>query len=273
MSLRMLLQGMTLLTFLTLPGVAWGWGKEGHCIVARIATDHLSDKARQGIAELLPQRRIYDSQIALWADSYKFTDEGKHTKPWHFVDIPVQNAADTFKPNRDCRNGNCVITQIEEQKRILADRTASPGERLQALKFVVHLVGDLHQPLHCAERNGDVGGNTVHVSFFGNDSNLHHVWDTDMIQKILGQSTSYLDYAEELSDEITDQQLQSWRQGDPIQWALESHRVAAEVAYDIGDDETPRLYRSYLTKAQPHLERQLKRGGVRLAKVLNDAFQ
>ena len=145
------------------------WGPEGHRIIGRIAEAHLTPQAQAGVKDLLNPlnstsqlSRLSDDQISCWADWIRHN--WTNSVPWHFVDIPY-NAAQ-YDPIRDCANHNgCVVEAIHTFSKVLADKHAKREQRLEALKFVVHFVGDIHQPLHCAERNGDKGGNFRMVTF------------------------------------------------------------------------------------------------------------
>src|SRR5262249_48901498 len=112
---------------------------------------------------------------AFWADEIR--DRRPETARWHYVDIPL--AAHDYQPARDCQRtprGDCIIAALERERAVLADHGATDQRRSEALRFVVHLIGDLHQPLHCAD-DGDHGGNAVDVTFLGRPERLHAVWD------------------------------------------------------------------------------------------------
>jgi hypothetical protein len=132
--------------------------------------------AKAGIHNLLGDDHISDAAVASGADNVR--REREETRPWHYVDVPVE--AKGFEEQRDGRHGNNVIDQIDHFAKVLAERKASRADRVDALKFLVHFVGDLHQPLHCAERNQDKGGNGRLVFFLNQQRaiNLHSVWDT-----------------------------------------------------------------------------------------------
>jgi phosphohistidine phosphatase SixA len=248
------------------------WGREGHRITARIAETFLTPAAKAAIEELIPGDRISDTSIAMWADDFKNTADGAHTKPWHYVDIPVlPHVEPSFNPSRDCEDGDCVITQVNNQRQILANRNQPPSARQAALRFLVHLVGDLHQPLHCAERNHDRGGNEVDVIFFGERTNLHSVWDGGLLRRMLGNESA-LDFADDLAGEITSQEKDEWSRGTTEEWALESHEAAVRTAYVLPQGHIPRLRRPYQEQCEDVVERQLKKGGVRLASILNAAL-
>jgi hypothetical protein len=250
---------------------AWGW--EGHIIVARIAEAHLTDKAKDGITQLLgPDRKIEDTSVASWPDNIR--RDRPETGPWHYVDIPFD--AVSYDPSRDCRSNQCIVAQLEHFAAVLADTKATTVSRAEALRFVVHFVGDMHQPLHCAERNHDKGGNLVKVTFLtgSHEGNLHSTWDTLLIRQYLG-ARDVLQYADELNSRITSQQTKDWAAGTIADWAWESHQQAVAHAYaGIPIQTTPvNLTQQYVDENRQVVETQLERAGIRLADVLNKAFQ
>ncbi len=200
--------------------------------------------------------------VASWADDVR--EQRPETTLWHFVNIPRR--ATRYAPARDCRStplGDCIVAAIERFKGVLADRAAESASRAEALKFIVHLVGDLHQPLHCANDN-DRGGNTVAVTFFRQATDLHRVWDSGLIAKMdLGET----DYARHLEGWLAGQRVAALQGGTTISWALEAHRSAAAHAYRI--PASKRLGGAYYDANEPVVDRQLARAGVRLARLLN----
>jgi len=196
--------------------------------------------------------------------------ERENTAPWHYVDIPT--TAEKFDRKRD---GNNVIDAINAQLKVLSDKKAPREKRVEALKFVVHFMGDLHQPLHCAERDKDKGGNGRLVFYSGQHRavNLHAVWDTWILRDMMGKKR-VADYADTLSV-ITPSQKKEWVKGNPETWANESHRAAIYVAYkDVpADGPPPTLSKAYIDRATPVVAEQIKRAGVRLAQVLNAAMK
>ena len=247
-----------------LPLQTEAWGPEGHRIVALIAEDHLSSKARQEIKKLLKGTPI--DSVAKWADDIRGLRP--ETYNWHFVDIPINKR--TYKPTRDCkctRRGDCVIEAIEQLKVILADTTEKAAQRAEALKFIVHFVGDLHQPLHCADNN-DRGGNDVKVQFFGESSNLHKVWDSGIIEKTGVKDSAY---AAKLNAALASENLNKLESGTVVNWALESHKAAVVYAYGKKPGNNM-LDSTYFNQARPIVDTQLMKAGVRLARVINEAF-
>jgi hypothetical protein len=263
------------------PAPAAAWGKDGHVIVARIAELNLNANARAAIRDLIGDRSIADDRIANWADlirgSATYRKKYPNNSSWHFVDIPFDAAG--FDPERDCKDGNCVVSRIGSFLSVLKDENATADDRKEALFFVVHFVGDIHQPLHCAQRNGDRGGNLLKVTYRGESDahlNLHSVWDTNLVQDSMGDLTP-LDYAQRLSLATTAAQQKEWAQGDAKAWAEASHQLAVDKAYrsakgaELPKDQAD-LDDAYADINKKVVEGQLQRAGVRLARLLNEAF-
>lgn len=188
------------------------------------------------------------------------------------MDIPVD--ASGFDEQRDGKHGNNVIDKIDQFERVLLDHNVSREKRAEALKFLVHFVGDLHQPLHCADRN-DKGGNSRIVFFLDQPRglNLHSVWDTTILLHRKGRMRA-LQYAMALNRKISKEQAKQWQQGTVEDWANESHAVAVNVAYKgvPADGRPPRLDEVYVERAGDAIDQQLQKGGVRLAMLLNRRF-
>lgn len=250
-----------------LPAPAIGWGREGHSIVARIAAKHLSQKSQTAILNLLradPDDRGHCGQktnledkmacIAPWADDVRMDSKYGNTAPLHFVNIPVYVAASQrhYIAGRDCAKGECIIQALVKYRGIVADLSKSASERAIALKFIVHFMGDLHQPLHNAvdhdrdaankENNGkiadkgDRGGNLKLVTWLGQESspfgcfNLHAVWDEGMIDK---KNNSDKSYADSLNSAIDPQTVSGIQKGTTIEWANEALGFAVAHSYKL----------------------------------------
>lgn len=171
---------------------------------------------------------------------------------------------------RECPNGDCVIAKTEQFLAVLKDPKADRATKAEALKFVIHFVGDMHQPLH-DEDNGDKGGNARQVMFDGHTDNLHWVWDTGLLEHI---NRNERDLAAELARHITDEDRTAWTQGSIEDWALEGHRLAQTVAYgDLDSQNTAVIGPDYERQAEPVIETQLEKAGVRLAYLLNTALK
>ena len=249
----------------------WAWGQEGHSIIAEIADLNLSASAKARVTALLGQNASLAS-IASWADDIR--DTRPETYNWHFVDIPLN--ADNYDPGRDCLDtskGDCAINAIERSRKTLMDTAASATDKKEALMYLVHLIGDIHQPLHTI---GDFrGANDYPVKYFVDplkktkqDTNLHAVWDSDLIRTTVWDWGAYV---RRLQDNwLPGKDTKQLAAGTTVDWLLETHKAARDVAMtapvnaDLGQD--------YLTLVQPTVDRQLAVAGLRLARVLNEIF-
>ena len=261
--------------------MAFAWGGDGHQLVCLIAEDRLTPAAKKAIHEILGNDvNISDAEIASWADQIR--RQRQNTAPWHYVDIPVYvsttapTTAPTFDEVRDGQHGNNVIDKIADFEKVLKDPKTSKDDRAEALKFLVHFVGDIEQPLHCADRNGDKGGNKRLVFFLARQraTNLHSVWDSAILLAHKGTVRNAV-YADKLNVAITKEQAVEWAKGTPTDWANESHQVAVDSVYKNvpAGGPPPKLDQKYVDAAGAVIDQQLQRGGVRLATVLNDIFK
>lgn len=234
------------------------WGRLGHRIIARVAASQLNDAAKQQVRDLLGQETL--ASIAAWGDEIR--KERPKTGNWHYIDIPITDSV--YRPERYCPDG-CVIDALNTQLAILADRSASRPARSDALKWVVHLVGDLHQPLHVGER-GDQGGNDVKLTWEGKQSNLHRLWDSQLIEAAgLDENAWVTRFEREIAHRGDLLQI---RMGTPESWAMESHAVSRDVVYPFLPQSLV-VDRHYYDQVHIVLEDRMFRASVRLASMLN----
>jgi hypothetical protein len=221
-----------------------------------------SAKARMS-ATLRPREAI--AALASWPDEIRL--RRKDTEPWHFVNIEITRSG--LDMTRDCSHNNCVVAKITDFRKLWRDGNASRRARREALLFLVHFVGDLHEPLHCAD-NHDRGGNNLHVAFFGEVMNLHKVWDADLLNRLGAEDALF----RTLSRAITPDKRTEWSAGTIEDWAGESFRAAKDVVYgDLPDTPRggiPQLGEAYERAADPVVEQQIEKAGVRLAAILNE---
>jgi hypothetical protein len=241
---------------------AFGWGPEGHRLVARIAERELTGKSKARIAEILgPGQSIAD--MASWPDEIR--PSRPDTGPWHYVDIPL--AARRLDMARDCPKGQCIVASLEGFETVLKDPRASPERRKEALLFVVHFVGDMHQPLHAID-NDDKGGNDIKVVFHGRPTNLHSVWDSGLLNHLPKEPELLVEF-----DRQAEQHRKKWSKGRVEDWTAQSHRLAQEIAYGKlpkpGADGVIVLDAAYEQAADGVVGDQIEKAGVRLAAVLN----
>jgi hypothetical protein len=245
------------------------WGPQGHRVIAHIALDRLSPQARAGVKSLLHEGDTI-VEISTWADN-----EGHEVVPrsatWHYVNVPISAAR---YQESDCKRGECVVEKIKHYRRVLADRSAPRQERQRALLFLVHLIADVHQPLHVGDHD-DRGGNLTQVQFLGTGTNLHRLWDSDLIHHIGGNDRAWVSRAERL---ITPETQAEWSKGTIEDWTNESLR-AAKVAYrKPGGFNGPMasgasLGEDYARMAEPILLERMAQAGIRLANELNAIFR
>jgi hypothetical protein len=253
--------------------VVFAWGGDGHQLTCLIAEDRLTPAAKRGIQDLLgADVNISDAEVASWADVIKRAH--RNQGPWHYVDIPVD--APRYDAQRDGQNGANVIDKINEYENVLADTTRPKQDREVALRFLVHFVGDIHQPLHCAERDDDAGGNKVNILYLNRAKpvNLHTCWDSLILISHKGKTRS-ASYAENLNAKITSKQAAEWSKGSAVDWANESHAIAQKVVYhDVPKSTEPaKMEQADIDRYGRIIDEQLQRGGVRLAQLLNRALQ
>lgn len=268
MNIAPLLARSTLLLAFTLVSAdALAWGAQGHRLVARIAEPQLSPQARAEVARLLANEPTPTlAAIAPWADELRAKDPGlgKRSAGWHYVNIGEDDCQ--YDVERNCRNGNCVVEALKTQTALLADRSRPDAERAQALKFVVHFVGDIHQPMH-AGYGHDKGGNDFQVQFNGQGTNLHSLWDSGLLNTLKLDDDAYTRRLAALPRPKVGKH--SAIATDAVQWAQASCRIAiAPGVYPakrtLGADYTA----TYL----PVAERELRLAGDRLAVLLNDTL-
>jgi hypothetical protein len=297
---------------ITVP-TAWSWGCKGHQVVALIAENHLTPRARAMVSDILaadpisPNLSRYCKQTGLdaFADSSTWADDEREvrpdTAPWHFIDIPRGGRESDVAKYCPPATG-CVTSELAAQLRVLRDPKASAQARGAALRFVIHFVGDIHQPLHASTDN-DLGGNCVPVSFFGRsptpsrpgsptlDPNLHEVWDVEIIERFSpGESPAQV--AKELDQKFRARESAWQAPPDFVAWAWESHQLAESTAYGKLPRsipvETPRpvtscaasdngavdesLDAAYQSASAPAVQEQLAKAGIRLSALLNSIW-
>lgn len=295
-----------------------GWGCKGHQTVALIAETHLTPEARQLVEKLLGENPI-DPKLKRWCgnatpdlmvDASTWPDDvrnERHNGPWHYIDIPLGKHKGSLEEY--CGTGGCVTRTIEEQRAILKDKSAGPLKRAEAIRYLIHFVGDLHQPLHTIN-NGDNGGNCVPLKYLHHEPllnpihperedyspNLHQIWDTEIVERDMEVSNPHR-YADELNGKFH-AEAGSW-ESDGIHvesWTWEVHERAETEGYEAFSVKIPmepdvrpkgcsdnsrigkRMFEKHLaaddayqSRAAKAVETSIAEAGVRLAMILNDA--
>lgn len=247
-----------------LPSPALAWGKTGHRVVAAIADTELSGLARARISEILGPGESLD-EAANWPDEMRSDPSPfwqKTASPWHYVTV-TGTAYDRAPPEGD------AIEALGRFSKTLRDPSASLADKQLALRFIVHLVGDLHQPLH-AGKCCDKGGNDVKITWFGKPTNLHAIWDSDIVDE---EQLSFSELAAKLERHISDRDVVSWWDPSPRTWVGESAKIRDTVyPPPAPGGGFPNLSHDYVHRFTPVMERRLAQAGIRLAAYLDAIF-
>ncbi len=245
------------------PIPASAWGPQGHRLVGAIAEARLSRTTRSEVARLLRgEAEPTLAGVSNWADDLRENDPdlGRRTARWHYVNMAEDGCA--YDADEHCRNGDCVIEAIRRQEALLADRRQPDAVRTQALKFLVHFVGDIHQPLHAGYAR-DRGGNTHQLQVRGLGSNLHRVWDGDVVIKRSRHEHRNFD------------RLRAMRapggidERAPARWAEASCRIVLQEGFYPPQGV---LAPGYTTRWHPTADTQLRLAAERLARLLERAL-
>jgi len=238
------------------------WGTKGHPIVADIATDLLSSGTAAKVKALLPSGGTLAS-VSTLADSYRSQSGGSWSAPMHYADVP--RGQSDFVMSRDCPS-YCVVSAIQNYTSRMQRGTTTPPPELSSLEFLVHFVGDIHQPLHVGYAE-DLGGNEVQVVFFGRSTNLHSVWDSAIIDQYLNGSP-WQTLSTELKNFIHSNSsiiAEYTKNMSPVDWARQSYATVRTVVYNY---QSTNLGQAYQNLTLPVVKRCLMGAGIRLAALL-----
>ncbi len=235
------------------------WGQTGHRVVGQIASENLTNKAKKEIDKLLNGMSL--AVASTYADEIKSDSRYREYGPWHYVNVPFDKTYQEVEKNP---KGD-IIFGIEKCIAALKKTSTSEEDKVFYLKMLVHLIGDLHQPLHLGLED-DKGGNDFQVQWFNNGTNLHRVWDSQMIESY---SMTYTELTNNLP-RITKEEIKNIQKGTLLDWT-EEIRVLTKEVYASAEKGDKLGYR-YMYDHFNSLKVQLQKGGLRLAKVLNDIF-
>ncbi|MFC2149001.1 S1/P1 nuclease [Bacteroidota bacterium] len=235
------------------------WSKTGHRVVGEVAMGHLNRKTKREVSKLLNGQSL--AAVSNYADIIKSDRDFKSFSAWHYVNIPLDKNYSEVEPSP---NGD-LVTGIQKCIEILKNQNSTEADRIFYLKMLIHLIGDLHQPMHVG-RAEDKGGNDIQLQWFGKGSNLHRVWDSNMINDY---GMSYTELSKKLPV-LDKEQIREIKKGTVLEWVKESQELVNEIYSSVGKGE--KLGYSYSYKYWNTVEKQLQKGGLRLAQVLNDIF-
>ena len=241
------------------PASYFWWGQIGHRATGWIAQDLLSPQARQAVQRVLDGNSL--AEVSTWMDEVRSDRSFDFMGPWHYVTIPPGKTYETAEK----AEGGDVLWALDNVVSELKAGGLSPEQEAINLKVLVHLIGDLHQPLHVG--NGtDRGGNDVRLEWFGERSNLHRVWDSEMINS---KQLSFTELADFIDDGLDETVVEEWQSTHWYDWAMESQSLLDQV-YDL--PENGRLSYEYMFKNFDAVQLRLLQAGVRMAGVINDIY-
>lgn len=246
---------------LLIPAMALAWGPKGHDTVAYIAEKHLSKKALKKVTAVLEGHSLV--YVANWLDNASHTDEYAYTKTWHYVNVDPEEG--TYAESKKDSAGDAVVA-INTLVENLKSGELTPEEERVQLMMLIHIVGDIHCPMH-AGRKSDRGGNGTKVKYFGSQKKLHSVWDSEIVES--AHRWGYSEWQEQV-DRATPKQVQAYMQGTPNDW-IEETVVLANYIYENSATGANLSY-DYVAQYTPILEEQFLKGGIRLAKLIEEIY-
>jgi hypothetical protein len=263
MTLRNFRKISLLVCFFYLPFSSLAWGVLGHRIIGQIADNYLSLKAKKAITEILGTESI--AMAANWADFIKSDSTLGYISPWHYVNIKEDLGVAEVNNFLESDTSIDAYTKINFLVKQLKNKKLSLANKAFYLKLLIHIAGDIHQPMHTG-RLQDQGGNKIKLSWFGTPTNLHRVWDEQLINF---QQLSYTEYTTAINH-ATKSQVKAWQKENLKAWIFDSYKAAGKIYADIQPDE--KLDYQYNFKFIGLVNNQLLKGGIHLAGLLNEIF-
>lgn len=260
-----LIMKFVLVIFLSIQSqYGFSWGMTGHRVIAEIAEQHLSKKAKRNIQKLIGHQKL--AYWSNWADFIKSSPDTilNETGSWHFLNTEANLNFDQFNNALQETSDNNLYKAYKRVKADVVNRNLNLQKRREALYFMIHLLGDAHQPMHVS-RAIDLGGNKISVKFFGRESNIHRVWDSDLVDNEKYSYTEFarvLDYGKDFFRQYTSSTFE--------EWLYESHELANIIYADVENNNN--LSYAYIFKFKDPMELCLLKAGLRLGKELNDIF-
>lgn len=247
---------------LTLSLISWGY--DGHHAIAKIAENHLTPNAALAIKNLLGRETMAD--VSSYADEIRSNPAFKSTGVFHYIDIPLGYNFDQFstivKAGQSKNIYGAIISAISDLK----NQSKGRSQKIFALEFLIHLVGDSHQPMHVS-RAEDRGGNKINVVFLGRTTDLHGLWDDGLLEH---QQLSYKEIAAKYDDATSDQ-IKKWQSDDVMVWLWESYQISTILYQEAADD--PKFDEKYYQEHIPIVKNRIEKAGIRLAGILNAVYK
>ena len=262
--IRNTVKALVFISIFYMPLQAGAWGMLGHRIVGQIAESHLSSKARKGVKEILGNESL--AMASNWADFIKSDPSYNYLYNWHFVNLPAGLDQQGIFKFLDAENEANVYNKTLEMVSVLKNKQSTADQKKLAMRLLIHLAGDLNQPMHTA-RKEDLGGNKVFVTWFGEKSNMHRVWDESLIEY---QQLSYTEYSKAINFP-TPQQLNIWQAYSLRDFVYGSYQACNKIY--AGTKAEDKLSYKYNYDFVDLLNEQLLKGGICLANMLNDIYK
>lgn len=256
---------LTSISLFVLTILLTSFGSVGHKSVGKIAENNLTPKAKSAVETLLGNETL--AGVSTWADEVRSQPEYKSTASWHFLNLPLGLNYEEFERKVEgMDNGNVYSALISAEHELI--NPAIPREKkIEALKFVVHFVGDMHQPMHIS-RAEDKGGNTIQLNYNGKGTNLHSLWDSKLVET---QGFTFKQIAEWTKP--TSKQIKEWQKGSQLKWAWESYQISSKLYAEVDAMKSRSIDEEYYKNHLPIINERIQQAGIRLAGVLNEIFK
>jgi hypothetical protein len=242
------------------------WGVTGHRAIGKIAENHLTPKAKAAVQDLLGTESMAD--VSTWADQIRMKEEFKYTTPWHYINLPLGLSYSEFKQKVENMTEDNVYSAVLKQEKLLTDKDTPREKKIEALKYIVHFVGDLHQPMHIS-RAEDQGGNKIQLNYDDKGTNLHSLWDTRLIEH---QGLNYEQLAAKYGD-VPAEQAKEWQHAPLITWMWESYQISSKLYAEVDQMKDRKIDSTYYAQHIPVIDVRIQQAGLRLAGMLNNIFK
>ncbi len=242
------------------------WGVTGHRTIGKIAADHLTPQAQTAVHELIGDTTLAD--VSTWPDEVRGQPAYRHTAPWHYINLPPGLSFADFEGKVNGMVQENVYSALQQQEQILGSPASTRPQKIEALKYIVHFIGDLHQPMHVS-REEDKGGNTIQLNYDGNGTNLHALWDSKLIDH---QGLTFEQMAAAY-DHATPAQIKQWQSDPLIRWIWESYQASTKLYAEVDTMKSRAIDDSYYEAHIGIVQDRIEKAGIRLAGVLNGIFK
>ncbi len=236
------------------------WGVVGHRTIAKIAENHLTIKAKATVKDLLGTEEM--PLTSTFSDEVRYDNAFKYTAPWHYINLPGGLDYNAFVKAVKADTAANVYNALLKMEKEVKNPYNTKEQKIFALKMIIHLVGDLHQPMHVS-REEDQGGNKIKLKFQGKDTNLHSLWDSSLIEY---NGKTFTEMATAL-DNVNDLKIKEWQADDVTKWLFESYQIANQLYTEV--EKNPELDYTYYPKHSEIYKLRIQKAGIRLAGLLN----